>query len=509
MNVKKMIAMSLALLICFGVSACNGVTSQTDSNGSQSSENSISDSAMDETSENINTSSSSEETDNTPSKEEITYETYGSYWFPQHDPYTMPVSAYNSCPPQEGKYTQNFMLSEDLFRMYSEAGVNTMMGLTDFVTAHSSSVEAALDYCYDYNLAYLLAYASAWKVSSESSIRSALARVMYHDNFAGIMLSDEPGRVMFEDMAKSAGLFENVLKDVSPKLYHANLFPTYANQKQLWFRSYTSSDVVPDETYDYEQYVQDYLDIYQPPVLSYDHYPIRGQFPCLANGYFENMSIIRKAALERNIPFWTYIQTCSFAKGQRLPTEADLLWNVNTCLAYGAKGIQYFCGVVPNDGGEIFNGAMFDHTGAPTEVYYHVQKADKQLAAIDEVLMCSKSRGLIVAGVMPQLNDGSENRMSIPQEDILVNYGKLFSVDSEHAMIGCFDYNGKTALYVVNNAIADDTETGATAATTATLRFDGAVKGYYVKEAVKGNFTGESLLLEFVPGEGVLVVIEE
>ncbi|MFR1982389.1 MAG: hypothetical protein ACLS4Z_00605 [Christensenellaceae bacterium] len=39
-------------------------------------------------------------------------------------------------------------------------------------------------------------------------------------------------------------------------------------------------------------------------------------------------------------------QTCSFYTGQRL-LEAELLWNVNTCLAYGAKGIQYFCGVNP------------------------------------------------------------------------------------------------------------------------------------------------------------------
>ncbi len=48
------------------------------------------------------------------------------------------------------------------------------------------------------------------------------------------------------------------------------------------------------------------------------------------------------AAQEANIPFWTFVQTCSFNSGRRIPTEADILWQVNTALAYGAKGIQYF-----------------------------------------------------------------------------------------------------------------------------------------------------------------------
>lgn len=120
-----------------------------------------------------------------------------------------------------------------------------MMGLTDFVGANQADVATALDFCYDYNLAYLLAYQSADNVGSESGVRSALAPVMHHESFAGIMLSDEPGRVMYEDLTESRGIFESVLADTSEKLYHVNLFPTYATEKQLWFRSYTDEDVLP------------------------------------------------------------------------------------------------------------------------------------------------------------------------------------------------------------------------------------------------------------------------
>ena len=115
----------------------------------------------------------------------------------------------------------------------------------------------------------------------------------------------------------------------------------------------------------------------------------------LMEGYFENMSIIRSAALEANIPFWVFIQTCSFSSGTRIPDEADILWQVNTALTYDAKGIQYFTGVLPSNGAETFTGAMFDRDGNRTDVYDYVKKANTQVKVVDEVLMCAKSKGII------------------------------------------------------------------------------------------------------------------
>lgn len=433
---------------------------------------------------------------------EVTFDTYGSYWFPQHDYKTMPVGAYNSVPSASYGYAKNFLVDEEIFRAYAEAGVNMMMGLTDFVGANQADVAVALDFCYDYNLAYLLAYQGADKVGSESNVRSTLATVMHHENFAGIMLSDEPGRVMYEDLAESRSIFESVLADTSEKLYHVNLFPTYATEKQLWFRSYTDEDVLPVESYTYEQYLNDFMDMYDPQVLSYDFYPIQGSFPELMGGYFENMSVIRKAALEANIPFWVYIQTCSFSSGQRISTEADLMWNVNTCLAYGAKGIQYFCGVNPQGN---FTGSMFDVNGNRTEMYDLVKKADEMIAAVDEVLMCSRSEGVIVEGIMPLLN--GTDRMTLPESDRLQSYRQLTGAEANHALIGCFDYDGKTALYVVNNAIAADEEAGTAAEDEVTLRFTENVSGYTLDAAGKKDFSGNALTLPLGAGEAMLVVI--
>lgn len=433
----------------------------------------------------------------TPIVKEVTYETYGSFWMRQHDYLTMPVGAYNSLPPQLSDFTYNYLTSESTYAAYAEAGVNTMMGLYEY--AGSKEVEQALDWCVDYNLAYLLPLAGADSFVSDSVPKSTLSRVKYHDAFAGIMQVDEPGRISFEKIKTSAEILDSIMpEDVTGTLWHVNLFPTYANKKQLYFKNYTSSSVLPEDGYTYEQYLSDYMEICQPKVLSYDYYPCSGDYGKLSNGYFGNMAVIRAAAAEANIPFWVFVQTCSYGGRSRIPNQAEILWQVNTALAYGAKGIQYFTGVVPTNGdgtGEQFDGAMFDRNGNRTDVYDYVKNANLQLAAADEVLMCCKSKGLILSGSMPW-----EGESGIPEEDCLNAYGALTAVSANHAIVGCFDYDGKAAFYVTNNSVTEGD--------TVTLTFDKSVNGYIVQKANKQEISGSSLSLTAEAGEGILVVIE-
>ena len=107
---------------------------------------------------------------------------------------------------------------------------------------------------------------------------------------------------------------------------------------------------------------------------------------------------------------------------------------------------------------------------------------------------------------MPQLNRG-EARMTIPEEDLVDSYKELLSAEANHALIGCFDYNGKTALYVVNNAIADDTIVGCTAADTVKLNFEGSISGYTLNGEEKKEFSASSVSFDLGAGEGMLVVL--
>ena len=96
-----------------------------------------------------------------------------------------------------------------------------------------------------------------------------------------------------------------------------------------------------------------------------------------------------------NIPFWGIIQSLGFdatniglAK-RRSPTEAELLWQVNVGLAYGAKGIIYFTYWTPDSSRETrFNPALIGPgpNGLPTERYGYATRVNAYLRVIGGVL---------------------------------------------------------------------------------------------------------------------------
>ncbi len=95
-------------------------------------------------------------------------------------------------------------------------------------------------------------------------------------------------------------------------------------------------------------------------------------------GYFDNWARFRLAGLAHNLPTWTYIQTLAY-NGHRSPTAADLLWQVNVSLAYGAKGIQYFTYWTPDPArGEGFGPALITLDGHRTERYTAAKKINTQ-----------------------------------------------------------------------------------------------------------------------------------
>ena len=438
------------------------------------------------------TGSKEDEDENKPAPPTVvTNDTYQSFWMKQHDYKTMPIVAFNAVPTKVGAYPQNFVTEEN-YRILAESGINTAYALYDKLDLYPDDVIHALEYCEKYGISYVAGLNNSHGQTSASILEGIIYSTLIKNKpsaLGGVIIMDEPAYSNMKDMAASRDCFEELL---DKKMYYSgNLFPTYASEAQLYNRA-TGTPAIPEGGYSYEQYVQDYIEIFQPQALSYDYYPVQGKWPALSDGYYENMSIIRKHAMEAGIPFWVYVQTCSFNANVRIPTEAEINWLVNSSLAYGCKGIQYFTYWCPLSGGEVFNGAMIDVNGNKTEVYDYVQKVNKQIAAVDEVLMCSLSKGLMVAGASP---------CTIPQGDVLQSYKNLVGVSGASAMVGCFDYDGKPAYYVFNN--------NNTTQEIVSLEFDSACSGYTIKAAEKSNFSRmDTMDLTLDAGEAVLVVLE-
>lgn len=98
----------------------------------------------------------------------------------------------------------------------------------------------------------------------------------------------------------------------------------------------------------YGEYLTTFVSQTRPDVLSMDHYPrfdvpyaVPGNNKTRA-GYCDNLAALRTVALAAGLPFWNFFASMPYDDYPD-PSEAQLRWQVLTSLAYGAKGVLYFC----------------------------------------------------------------------------------------------------------------------------------------------------------------------
>ena len=193
---------------------------------------------------------------------------------------------------------------------------------------------------------------------------------------AAYVLKDEPHATHFPALGRSREL----LARLDPGHFaYVNLFPNYApvNDEENYFG-----------TRNYREHVDQFMEIFQPEVLSYDHYCIEGyRFRKhdyairVRPQYYENLEIIRAAALKHQVPFWAFtLVTPVFS--YPTPTEGHLRFQLYSCLAYGARGLQYFtyCPVAPVDG-------IIDNDGNRQPQYELAKKINREIQHLGPLLL--------------------------------------------------------------------------------------------------------------------------
>jgi hypothetical protein len=170
--------------------------------------------------------------------------------------------------------------------------------------------------------------------------------------------------------------------------------------------------------------------------------------------------MMRKYAMEYNIPFWVTVASHDHVGnvGDSIPIKRTS-WVVNTSLAYGAKGLQYY--TYWNDGagssnkdswadqGEERSQGLVTINGALTDNYYRIQKINNNVKLIDEILLNAEHKGIMQFGAQ---------YVELIAEDILYSFGALRKVSGD-AFVGCFTHNGNDVYYVVNNSVSSGIKT--------------------------------------------------
>lgn len=177
------------------------------------------------------------------------------------------------------------------------------------------------------------------------------------------------------------------------------------------------------------------------PVLSYDNYVIYNNGTDKTKEHFDNLASARALSLKYDVPFWAFALTTKHRRYRR-PSESDVRWKQFTNLAYGAKGLWYFCYWGPHrwdDRGWDTKSIVDSATGEPTELYYQVRKLNKNVLAMGEILLGLTSEA--VAHTHP------------PKGHPVFTKGKhwIADIQAQDALIGFFrDANGQRYALVVN-----------------------------------------------------------
>lgn len=244
----------------------------------------------------------------------------------------------------------------------------------------------------------------------------------------GYSLRDEPNAAEFPALAEQVAA---VRRERPGKLAYINLFPGYA-----------SAGALGTETYD--EHVRQFVDITDIDVLSMDHYPIFKPDGDGRDAYCTDLAVMREHALRKGIPFWNFFNIMPYGPHTD-PTESQVRWQVFTSLAYGAKGVMYFCYYTPGPGGEFpKGGAIIARDDRRTDHYYQARRLNEQLRNLGPTLMKLTSTG--VYRVTPE-DDPEEALAGSP----IVNITRD-GVDPPHDyLVGAFQHEDGRRAVLLNN----------------------------------------------------------
>ena len=401
----------------------------------------------------------------------------------------IPIGGYMSPTPQSARHPEKgSLITESVYEKVKESGLDFLIAFYESVQADRTQFLQSLRLAEKFGIGIMIRDDNfyAYRPYDEQAFLQTLP--LYRDSpaFCGIHVCDEPGRRKFELIQK---MQTDLAKHCPGKTCYVNLFPHFASPQQLL------SDLNRDAEnadYDYQRYLQDYIRIVSPPYISFDYYPLTEVPGKIYSVYYRQLETIRQAAASAGIPFWCFVQTTNWWPPFRTPMFSEILFQVCTSLAFGARGIQYFPFCTPNGdtGNETFLSAVLDLDGNRTSVFAAVKYANEHISVVSETLLSSEHLGVLCGGRLPAV---------LPDGCTAEKPACLRRFSARHTLAGLFRRKEDTVLYAVNSDMEETEELE--------LQLYHKRRTIVTLGAQKICFESELIRLQVKPGEGVLIEI--
>ncbi|MCX7019550.1 MAG: hypothetical protein WCK47_09695 [bacterium] len=245
----------------------------------------------------------------------------------------------------------------------------------------------------------------------------------------GCLVKDEPAVAEFPGLRARV---DAIRRERPGKLAFINMYPDYVNPAAVGARDYN----------DYAERFARELDV---DVLCMDHYPLfRPDQPDGRDAYCRNLGVMRRLSLERGVPFWNFFNAMPFGPHTD-PTEAQIRWQINATLAYGGKGVLYFCYWTPTGGEFPKGGAIITPDGRRTRHYAQARRINAELNNWGPVLMKLVSEG--VARIAPNTTDTTAALAGSP----LIKIASVPGDPAPDCLVGWFRHaDGRRAVIICN-----------------------------------------------------------
>jgi hypothetical protein len=376
------------------------------------------------------------------------------------------INAYLSPPPKMKENGFDGGLMEKGYRYLSEAGFTHCLGFYEQYGKDNEEVKRAASLADKYGISYLVYDKDFCGKNQDYDNFVKHLKELQEIPYAGHFLFDEPGRKQLKLLKEMLDFYKSNTENKFP---YINLQPLDSPANYLKYGMWTKEKNV---SMSYGEYMEEFFKTVVPSYLSYDFYPFSSNKP-IKEGYFEQLEIISALSKQYKIPFYSYIQACSWENRVRIPTFEEVLWQCGMSICYGAKGLQYFCFFTPYSNGENRrNVAMLDFDCNPTDRYIaaktfnlFLKKIEKQLFLSEHIKILNGEYGIV-------------NRIA---GDCVAGY-----------------YHGETDGIFITNKHFDK-------ATEITINFDGVYDCclYGLNEDIK--FNGEKITVNLWAGESVFL----
>lgn len=224
---------------------------------------------------------------------------------------------------------------------------------------------------------------------NDDTIREVANKLKDKKHTIGIYVWDEPDEeVTFSESRRQSDIIHAIDPDA---LLFSVFVPSY-NAGPTWYNG------------QYADRFDEYIRRLEPPIVSFDHYPIGDYFKMYPGHEYNDekqlddavlwcdMALARKLAKKYNLPFWFYYQGCALYECTEKFEYSMIRMMMHAAILHGAKGLQmYAVGVDKSDG--YLSGEHIITADGEKGVFFEDHKAThRALANLGNTLMALTSQ---------------------------------------------------------------------------------------------------------------------